>query len=126
MPTRSARQRSPANTGVPNRVALRVALGASFALAFSACGTNPYYDPAKPYAADGFHNRYPHAEKGSFWKWKLEQWRNGLPVTPPDGWHFEELRPDVAFLQANRSIDTLTWIGHASFLLQLGGLNILT
>ena len=33
---------------------------------------------------------------------------------------------DPAFLKANRSAPTLTWIGHASFLLQLGGLNVVT
>jgi N-acyl-phosphatidylethanolamine-hydrolysing phospholipase D len=92
-----------------------------------ACGTNPYFDPAKPHhTAEGFRNRYPHPEKGSFWKWKFEQWRYGTPQMPAGGWSFPVLRPDVAFIRSNRSVDTLTWIGHASFLLQLGGLNILT
>ena len=74
---------------------------------------------------DGFRNRYPHAEKGSFWQWKLEQLREGVPKAPEGGWRFDVAQPDVAFLKANRTVDTLTWIGHASFLLQLGGLNIL-
>jgi len=33
---------------------------------------------------------------------------------------------DPAFLKANRSEPTLTWVGHATFLLQLEGLNVLT
>jgi L-ascorbate metabolism protein UlaG (beta-lactamase superfamily) len=102
-------------------------LGALAALVLPACAVNPYFDPAKPHhTSEGFRNRYPHAEKGSFWAWKLEQWRDGLPAPPAGGWRFEVAEPDVAFLKANRTIDTLTWIGHASFLLQIDGLNILT
>jgi N-acyl-phosphatidylethanolamine-hydrolysing phospholipase D len=97
------------------------------ALLLAACTSNPYYDPAKPHhARDGFHNRYPHAEKGSFWKWKFEEWREGLPPSlPAGGWHFDVVKPDVPFLRTNRSVETVTWIGHATFLVQLGGLNIL-
>jgi N-acyl-phosphatidylethanolamine-hydrolysing phospholipase D len=93
----------------------------------SACATNPYYDPAKSHhTPQGFKNNYPHPEKGSFWKWKFEQWRQGRPQAPERGWTFPVQRPDGAFIKSNRSVDTLTWIGHASFLLQLEGLNILT
>ena len=95
-------------------------------LFLTACATNPYFDPAKPHhTPEGFKNRYPHAEKGSFWKWKFEQWRDGGPEMPAGGWNFPVLQPDIAFINFNRSVDTLTWIGHASFLLQLDGLNIL-
>lgn len=100
---------------------------ALIAFSFTSCAANPYFDPAKPHhTPEGFRNRYPHDEKGSFWKWKFEQWRYGAPQIPPGGWAFPVLRPDVAFIKSNRSVDTLTWIGHASFLLQLDGLNILT
>lgn len=105
-----------------------IAVSALAALLLSACALkNPYYDPAKPHhTPDGFRNRYPHAEKQSFWKWKWEQWRHGGPQTPAGGWGFTVLKPDVGFLKSNRTVDTLTWIGHSSFLLQLDGLNILT
>jgi N-acyl-phosphatidylethanolamine-hydrolysing phospholipase D len=39
---------------------------------------------------------------------------------------FPQSRNDPAWLKANRSRDSLTWIGHSTFLLQLGGLNLLT
>lgn len=39
---------------------------------------------------------------------------------------FAKADNDPAFLKANRSEDTLTWVGHATFLIQLQGLNVLT
>src|ERR687895_123338 len=109
------------------RKLVRRTVRALIALSFSACASNPYFDPAKPHhTPEGFKNRYPHAEKGSFWKWKLEQWGNDRPQRPAGGWNFPGLRPDIAFIKSNPSVNTLTWIGHASFLLQLDGLNILT
>lgn len=115
-------------TAPKKRNLIRTAVWSLTTLVLAACVTNPYYDPAKPHhTRDGFRNRYPHAEKGSFWKWKMEQWREGKPEEmPAGGWGFTVLRPDVGFLKSNRSTDTLTWIGHSSFLLQLDGVNILT
>ena len=31
-----------------------------------------------PRGTGGFRNNYPHADKESFWAWKLEQWRDGV------------------------------------------------
>jgi L-ascorbate metabolism protein UlaG (beta-lactamase superfamily) len=78
------------------------------------------------HTADGFRNNYPSSARESFWKWQRSRWANGLPKIPPGGYRFELLRPDVAWLTHNRSEPSLTWIGHATFLLQLEGLNILT
>jgi N-acyl-phosphatidylethanolamine-hydrolysing phospholipase D len=84
-------------------------------------------DPKKPHhTPEGFRNNYPSAPRGSFWRWQRDRWRNGLPKIPEGGYHFDQLKPDVAWLKPNRSEPALTWIGHATFLLQLGGLNILT
>lgn len=86
---------------------------------------NPMYD--KPHhTARGFRNNYSAGARGSFWKWQRERWEKGLPKIPEGGYDFERLRPDVAWLQANRTHATLTWVGHATFLLQLDGVNILT
>ncbi|MEK3890179.1 MBL fold metallo-hydrolase [Bacillus sp. FSL K6-3431] len=35
-------------------------------------------------------------------------------------------KTEVVFLQSNRTIPTITWIGHSTFLIQLNGKNILT
>ena len=78
------------------------------------------------HTADGFRNNYPSAARGSFWKWQRSRWANGLPKVPQGGYRFEVLRPDVGWLRRNRTEPALTWIGHATFLLQLDGVNVLT
>ena len=96
-------------------------------LLLAACHGNSHYNPAKSHhTADGFRNNYPHQEKQSFWGWQWERWKNGVPPDPDGGYGFPLVKPDVAFLKANRSESTLTWIGHATLLLQIGGVNVLT
>ena len=104
----------------------RLCLGLLLSLA--ACSSiNPYYDPAIPHRGrDGFHNNYATAREYGYWRWQWERWRDGLPHPPANGYHFPMASPEVAFLRANRSETTLTWIGHATVLLQVGGQNILT
>lgn len=70
----------------------------------------------------GSWNGQPPVAEVLRWLWQ----RRGLRIPTPEGELFRVRRPDVAFLQANRAQPTLTWIGHVTFLLQLGGLNILT
>ena len=67
-----------------------------------------------------FRNNYPHPNKGGFWRWKWEQLRDGVPNNPEDGYRFETATPQLA---ANPSV---TWIGHATVLLRVGGLSVLT
>jgi len=74
---------------------------------------------------DGFRNNYPHEAHQGFWLWKWEQMRNGMPEPPPGGWKIPHVRTDAAALRANGHDPTVTWIGHASFLVQLAGLNVL-
>lgn len=70
----------------------------------------------------GFRNNYAHDRHGLkdflkfLWGWD----RVGAKVA------FPLATPDPGFLAANRTRPTLTWIGHATFLVQVGGLNVLT
>jgi N-acyl-phosphatidylethanolamine-hydrolysing phospholipase D len=105
----------------------RMVLCAACTLIISACHSNPHYSPVKSHhTEDGFRNNYPTPPRGSFWKWQWERLTKGVPENPEHGYGFPLIKPDSMFLSANRTEPTLTWIGHASFLLQLGGVNVLT
>ena len=94
---------------------------------------NPYYDPSIPHhRRDGFQNAHGDFTPRSLaevlrWKWNAA--RNGLPPKPATP--TPRVAPDLAFLQANAAagaamMPAVTWIGHASAMVQLGGLTLLT
>jgi N-acyl-phosphatidylethanolamine-hydrolysing phospholipase D len=75
---------------------------------------------------DVFKNIYEY-ERPSFFdflKWRLG--RMGKKMPGPDDYHFPLAENNPEFLKENRSTTTVTWIGHATVLLQLDGKNILT
>lgn len=78
----------------------------------------------RPHFRNGrFHNRYSSETHGALQalKWLPEFLTLKLPrIESP------VLRPDVERLKANRVESTLTWIGHSTFLIQSGGLNLVT
>ncbi|SFC92988.1 MBL fold metallo-hydrolase [Massilia yuzhufengensis] len=96
---------------------------------------NPYYDAGKPHhTAQGFKNNYPpnpaylRPPSGFFegWAGRLKNWTSDgserAPLAP-----IATVQPDLGFIHANKAQPALTWIGHATFLLQTGnGVNILT
>ena len=99
-------------------------------LAACAAAMNAHFDSSKPHhTPDGFRNNYV-AELGNgriaFWKWQWERTRDGLPKPPRNNYAFPLVKPDVAWLKANRTATTATWIGHATVLMQVSGVNILT
>jgi len=90
-------------------------------------GGNPYYDPAKPHhTSTGFRNNYTQIEGGGFWKWQWQRWTGPRAAPPPGGWAIPVTAAHVAFLAANREATTVTWIGHATLLVQVAGRNLLT
>jgi N-acyl-phosphatidylethanolamine-hydrolysing phospholipase D len=94
------------------------------------CGAaNKYYDPDQPHRGrDGFRNNYLPADapRPSLLKWQFERLVKGLPKPPENGYRFPIDKPDLAWLGANKTIPSATWIGHATMLLQSNGVNLLT
>jgi len=78
-----------------------------------------------PRTDDGFQNNYPHPEKQSFWAWKWEQMRDGVPKPPPGGWNLPALRTDPVALGSPANNPSMTWIGHATVLVRLAGRTVL-
>lgn len=81
----------------------------------------------KPHhTGSGFRNLDTY-EENDFWdllKWRRERAKKNIPG--PESYHFPLAKNDPAFLKQNRDKNTLTWIGHATVLLQIEGYNILT
>lgn len=93
----------------------------------SGCSVNPHYDSTKPHHTEsGFQNIYYQDDKGllDFLTWK---WQQLFKPSPAAGdYSFELDRSQHRLLKTNQDKTSLTWIGHATFLIQLNGLNILT
>jgi N-acyl-phosphatidylethanolamine-hydrolysing phospholipase D len=103
-------------------------LGTLALLAVACSTTSKYYDPADPHRTRaGFRNNYRVGPiGGSFLEWQWDRITQGLPKPPANGYHFPVVTPDAAWLQSNRSATTATWIGHATMLVQVAGVNIIT
>jgi N-acyl-phosphatidylethanolamine-hydrolysing phospholipase D len=79
------------------------------------------------HTARGFRNPWPDAEPRGFrdvLRWSLERRRQNIAANPPVG-AFGVAQPTHS-ARASGSELAVTWVGHSTVLLQLGGLNILT
>ncbi len=106
--------------------ALALAGGVVLLTGFSTA--NPYYDPARPHhRPDGFRNLDPAAQMprpfGEFFRWQRE--RASLDIAAPKT-DLSALVPDLGFLRGRSNHFSVTWVGHATALLQIGGVNVLT
>jgi N-acyl-phosphatidylethanolamine-hydrolysing phospholipase D len=113
---------------------------ASVITALSGCSAmNPYFDRLKPHhTAEGFKNNYSDnvVKAGSaFLRWQYERLRDGLPPQPATA--TPAVAADLAFIKTNAMANGLggntapmqpaiTWVGHATMLVQASGLNVLT
>ena len=86
-----------------------------------------------PHHRDGrFQNNYVEFEPkglGALVRWKIDASREGLPKPPQQP--TPRVDPDLAFVRSNAAagetmVPAVTWIGHASTLVQLGGISLLT
>jgi L-ascorbate metabolism protein UlaG (beta-lactamase superfamily) len=77
----------------------------------------------------GYQNLDPEARaKGIFWiiVWQVSNWFRKMPSVDPKDYQFTILKNDGIGLKNNTSKFTITWVGHATTLVQIDGLNILT
>ena len=100
-------------------------------LALSGCASvKAQYSPARQHhTAEGFKNNYIgpiNKGFGELIRWQRERYAADLPRPPNTP--TPVARPDLSAIQAYSAskAPAITWIGHASTLVQAGGLNVLT
>lgn len=105
-------------------------------LALSGCtSVNAQFNPAKPHhTPEGFKNNYATSvtkSRSDFFRWQYQRLLDDLPKAPLTP--TPAVLPDVAFIHSNAKAGSsllmkpaITWIGHATMLVQANGLNVLT
>jgi L-ascorbate metabolism protein UlaG (beta-lactamase superfamily) len=99
------------------------------AIVWTACATvNPYYNAAKPHhRPDGFQNVDPQARMprsaADFLRWQRERLALTIPAPQLD---LSPVAADLGFIRAATNHFAVTWIGHATALVQIGAVNVLT
>lgn len=96
---------------------------------------NPFYNAEKPlkhHTPSGFLNNYTGPIDKGFWavlQWRWEALTSGADRTPKSA--TPTTAADLAFINANAQAGAaqqpaITWLGHASVLVQAAGLNVMT
>jgi N-acyl-phosphatidylethanolamine-hydrolysing phospholipase D len=120
MPTTSSKPKT--SRSILRRIAIVLAL-----VSAGCAAASKYYDPEKPNRTpSGFRNTYPQEPRASLLKWQWERLTQGLPKAPANNYNFPMATPEIAWLQANQSVTSVTWISHATALLQINGMNVIT
>lgn len=91
------------------------------------CAINPHYDSTRAHHTEsGFKNIHYQDNKGfwAFLKWRWQRLFKDVPKAID--YRFDLDTSQHHLLKNNQDKTSLTWIGHATFLIQLNGLNILT
>ncbi|WP_114663376.1 hypothetical protein [Polynucleobacter necessarius] len=88
--------------------------------------TNPDYNANNAHhQADGFVNRYAdRSDKPGLWRWQFERLLDGLPKPPEVP--VLGVAPNLELIKSNNPEPRLTWVGHATLLVQVDGINLLT
>ena len=117
---------------------------AVFPFLTSCAQVNPYYNASKPHhTRDGFKNNYiDQVDKSiaDLARWQLDRLQKGLPPAPKTA--TATVPADIAAIHANANAQAavhpahqtqqattqpaITWVGHATMLVQASGLNVLT
>ncbi len=87
---------------------------------------NRHYDASKPHhMPEGFRNTAATRSRttGEFLRWQRERRQLDIPAPTAD---LSAVAPDLEFIRGNRTQFAATYIGHATVLVQLGGVNVLT
>jgi L-ascorbate metabolism protein UlaG (beta-lactamase superfamily) len=95
-------------------------------LLLSACNSmNPYYDANKPHhTPTGFKNKYGEELNGfgAFITWQWERFGKKIPEPTAD---LSPIAPNLSAI-TNPASSQVTWVGHATALVQMNGFNVLT
>lgn len=101
-----------------------LALGA---LLLAGCAGGPVPGAPPHHRVRGFANTNPdYARPGFFTRWAFFTTRVWKSMVAPRQADLSVLAADGRALRGNRTEPTVTWVGHATLLLQLDGVNVLT
>ena len=106
----------------------RFLVGIIMLMVFSsnACSTQTVQLNKPHHTANGFTNPQETEQTGflDLLKWRWDRLFKNIPAA--DTYDFPVVTAETNFLHHNSTIPSITWIGHATLLVQMGGVNIIT